>query len=163
VLFNGQDKTRFATGFGMDLICLAIFLSPQLKEALSSPKLLWLGKNSFAVYLIHGTMLRTVYAWAIYGITIPPMKEVEKNGHIELVKGDNLKPTHGLFYSGVALAVWFVMVYALAEFVWTRHVDPTAARITAWLEKRTSREGGGAEKTNGHAGLLTPLGNGRPA
>ena len=148
VLLLKQDIPRFYTGIGMDLICIAIFLSPWLKEALSSRYLLWLGKNSFAVYLIHGTLIRTVLTWCMYGIHVPAKVQKEVEGKMEWVKGPALKNS-GYGAMAVFIPLWFIMLYYLAD-LWTKHVDPLCAKWTAWFEKVTLNE---SEKQTG-PGLL---------
>jgi hypothetical protein len=138
ILLLGQDHARFFTGLGMDLICLAIFFSPWLKTALSSPPLLWLGKNSFAVYLLHGTLIRTLLAWCMFGVTVPAQVEEEVEGHMEVVDAADLQSRPAV-YEALFIPVFFVLLYALAN-LWTAHVDPLCARWTAWLERCTFRE-----------------------
>ncbi|KFY42828.1 hypothetical protein V495_04317 [Pseudogymnoascus sp. VKM F-4514 (FW-929)] len=142
ILVLKQDTPRFFTGLGMDFICVAIFLSPSLKDWLSSKYLLWLGKNSFAVYLIHGTLIRTVLAWCMYGITIPDKVEKEVDGKMELVNGPGLKH-RGYLAMSIFIPLFFVLLYTLAN-LWTAHVDPLCARWTAAFERATLNE---SEKT----------------
>ncbi|OBT50682.1 hypothetical protein VE04_09710 [Pseudogymnoascus sp. 24MN13] len=133
-----QDTARFYTGLGMDFICVAIFLSPTLKDLLSSKYLLWLGKNSFAVYLIHGTLIRTILTWCMYGMSIPAKVEKEVDGKMTLVNGPGLK--HGGYvYMTVFIPLFFVLLYFLAN-LWTMHVDPRCARWTAAFERATLNE-----------------------
>lgn len=149
VLLMGQSHSRFYTGLGMDFICLAIHFSPWLKDALSSRPLLWLGKNSFAVYLIHGALVRTLLTWCMYGITLPDKVEREVDGHLQLVNGPNLK-SRGPVYLALCMPPFFALLYFIAN-LWTSHVDPMCARWTAWLERVSFNE---SEKQGG-AGLLT--------
>ncbi|OBT93608.1 hypothetical protein VE01_08324 [Pseudogymnoascus verrucosus] len=156
ILLMKQDTARFYTGLGMDFICVAIFLSPTLKDVLSSKYLLWLGKNSFAVYLIHGTLIRTILTWCMYGMSIPAKVEKEVDGKMTLVNGPGLK--HGGYvYMTVFIPLFFVLLYFLAN-LWTMHVDPLCARWTAAFERATLNE---SEKTTssgpaGHGLLSQP-------
>src|SRR6187551_1442771 len=46
------DFPRHTTGLGLELISLGLYFSPWLRDMLSNQWLLWLGKQSFAVYLL---------------------------------------------------------------------------------------------------------------
>lgn len=153
ILLMKQDTARFYTGLGMDFICVAIFLSPTLKDALSSKYLLWLGKNSFAVYLIHGTLIRTVLTWCMYGLTIPDKVEKEVDGKMTLVKGPGLKH-RGYAFMSVFIPLFFVLLYFLAN-LWTMHVDPLCARWTAAFERATLNESVKTTSSSAHRGLLS--------
>jgi peptidoglycan/LPS O-acetylase OafA/YrhL len=48
------------------LLVAGIVISPHIRWTLSRPPLLWLGKVSFAIYLLHGTFLRTVFVWVLH-------------------------------------------------------------------------------------------------
>ncbi|RAL01962.1 acyltransferase family protein [Aspergillus ibericus CBS 121593] len=121
------------TAIGVDLIIAAIYLSPTAQRFLSSGPLLWLGKQSFAVYLVHGTLLRTVLCWMLYGTISgePWVETVDDTGAVILppwlpVKGG---------WSWGWIIVWIGIVYAVA-MLWTGYVDPWCARVTAWIEKK---------------------------
>ncbi|EEP77502.1 predicted protein [Uncinocarpus reesii 1704] len=119
------------TALGVDLVILAIYLSPSVKSFLSRPFFLWLGRNSFAVYLTHGTLLRTVLTWMIYGISGQPWKEWKnEKGEMEhspyLPRGSNLT-------FAISIPLWFALVYLVAHY-WTSYVDSFCARITQKLE-----------------------------
>lgn len=119
------------TAIGIDMIILAIFFSPSTKDFLSSRLLLWLGKQSFAVYLVHGTLLRTVLCWMLYGITAQPWapKFDEKGEFAE----PPWIPIRGPWVVGIAIPVWIGIVYVCAA-AWTKYVDSFCARVTQWLE-----------------------------
>lgn len=119
------------TALGIDLIIFAIYISPSTKSFLSNPLLLWLGKQSFAVYLVHGTLLRTVLCWMLYGITAQPWapKFDEKGEFAE----PPWIPIRGPWVVGIAIPVWIGIVYVCAA-AWTKYVDSFCARVTQWLE-----------------------------
>ncbi|KAJ5831953.1 hypothetical protein N7474_000264 [Penicillium riverlandense] len=117
------------TAVGVDMIILAIYLSPSTKEFLASRLLLWLGKQSFAVYLIHGTMLRVVLVWMLYGITGQPWEGPEA-GTDDDRDWIQLRPP---WVVAISIPIWIALVYALAS-LWTAYVDPFCARLTQKLE-----------------------------
>ena len=119
------------TALGVDLIILSIYLSPSTKSFLSNRLLLWLGKQSFAVYLIHGTMLRVVLCWMLYGISGQPWE----GGEASTDDQRNWLPLRSPWVVGVSIPVWIGIVYALAA-AWTAYVDTFCASLTAKLERR---------------------------
>jgi hypothetical protein len=134
-LLPNHDIARFCTGFGMEMVCLAVHFSPNLKDFLSSKYLLWLGKNSFAVYLIHGTLIRSVLVWLVYGLRLPHMVQNEKG---EMVMEPQLAPK-GSGYIALFTPIWFIFLYGMAN-LWTGYVDPLCARWTYKLEKFVFQE-----------------------
>lgn len=126
------DIGKRYTALGVDLLIFAIYISPSTKTFLSNRLLLWLGKQSFAVYLVHGTLLRTVLCWMLYGITAQPWEEsVDENGNSVLPPWI---PIRAPWAVGISIPVWIVIVYVCAS-LWTRYVDTFCARITQKLEE----------------------------
>jgi hypothetical protein len=120
---------RYYSGLGLEFIALGIHFSPAVKDVLSNKYLLWFGKNSFAVYLLHGTLLRTIFVWMTFGLRLPP--DVEEDG--KMVPGPPLEVCgRPMWY--LALAIWFPILYTVAN-LWTKHVDPFCARLTQRLER----------------------------
>ena len=71
------ELMRFWPTIGAQLLCLTIFCSPHLRRFLSHPVFLWLGKVSFPMYLIHGTLMRSLLSWLLFaGQKLSPMEEV---------------------------------------------------------------------------------------
>jgi len=120
---------RYYTGLGLVFIAMGIHFSSGVKDVLSNKYLLWFGKNSFAVYLLHGTLIRTVLVWMLFGVKLPA--DVEKDG--KKVPGPPLKICGRVgWYFWVP--IWLVLLYSIAN-QWTKHVDPFCARLTMRLEK----------------------------
>ncbi|KAE8441761.1 hypothetical protein EG329_004319 [Mollisiaceae sp. DMI_Dod_QoI] len=126
---NHPDTPRFYTGLGLVFLSSSIHLSPFLKSLLSNKYLLWAGKNSFAVYLLHGTLLRTILVWMLYGF-VAPKDIVQEDGTV--VEGKHLELGNHLWWY-FCVGVWFVVQYYAAH-LWTSYVDPLCARVTKGLE-----------------------------
>jgi peptidoglycan/LPS O-acetylase OafA/YrhL len=140
---------RFYTGIGLLFIALGIHFSTFVKNVLSSQHLLWFGKNSFAVYLLHGTLLRTLLVWMYFGIHTPP-DIINEQG--QPAPGPPLKLC-GRARFWFWLPIWLVILYSIAN-LWTKHVDPWCARLTQKIEKYVFDDGKDeVEKNN----LLSPL------
>ncbi|KAI0007851.1 acyltransferase family-domain-containing protein [Xylariaceae sp. FL0662B] len=124
ILPKDPDFPRFASGIGLQLITLGLHFSPGLRDVLSSKYLLWLGKQSFAVYLLHGPLLRSVLCWMVYGIHVPPSITNDKG---ELIPGKLMFP--GALRLMISLPFWIPLNYGVA-MLWTGYVDPWCANIT---------------------------------
>lgn len=125
ILPGNPDFPRFGSGLGLNFITLGILFSPShLQRALSSKYLLFFGKMSFAVYLLHGSLLRTTLVWMLFGVhTLPDHEDA----------AGIMAKTRLTFPGGLALIawqiVWLPMLYGLA-YLWTNHVDPWCDRLT---------------------------------
>lgn len=129
------DFPRFSSGIGLEFITLGVFLSPTLQRLLSHRYLLFLGRMSFAVYLLHGTLLKTTLVWMLYGVQTLPDHE-DGNGNMVMTR---------LRYPGhVSLIawqiVWLPMLYGIAN-LWTTYVDPWCDRMTNKLVDRVTLDG----------------------
>ena len=131
------------TAIGIDMIIMAIYISPSTKDFLSNNLLLWLGKHSFAVYLVHGTLLRTVLCWMLYGITAEPWEpQFDQNGEFAVPPWI---PIRAPWVVAVSIPCWIVLVYICAS-LWTRYVDSFCATLTQKLEKTMFQEDEKAEQ-----------------
>ncbi len=137
-----NETPRYFTAFGLELISFGIHYSPRMKDFLANKYLLWLGKNSFAVYLLHGSLVRSLLVWLLWGISPNPPTQNDKG---EMVPGPAL-----VIKSPWLIAFWlppfFVLLYVIANF-WMQYVDPVCARWTQSFEKYVS-EGSSGEKGN---------------
>jgi peptidoglycan/LPS O-acetylase OafA/YrhL len=125
-----NDTPRFYTGVGLVFVSLGIHFSTLAKTILSSKYLLWFGKNSFAVYLIHGSLLRSVMVWMYFGIHTPADIIIESGG---IEPGPPLKICGSVRF-WFWMPIWLAIVYSLAS-LWTKYVDPWCARVTERLVK----------------------------
>ncbi|CAJ2509207.1 Uu.00g142330.m01.CDS01 [Anthostomella pinea] len=121
---SNPDFPRYASGIGLQLITLGLHFSPGLRDFLSSKYLLWLGKQSFAVYLLHGPLLRSVLCWMVYGIHLPPDISNE-NG--DTIQGKLVFPNGWRLM--LSLPFWIPLNYGVA-MLWTGYVDPWCANLT---------------------------------
>jgi hypothetical protein len=160
----GADGGRRMTSTMVQMCSVGLFLSPGLRDALSQWWLLWLGKHSFAVYLVHGTILRTVGMWIAYGIS--PDEPAHEDGSSDEERWLRPRSTSHIW---LAVMVFTLLTY-LAAWAWMRWVDSACASATVWLEKTLfddeDEEGGGRDGRaengmallhghgNGHANLL---------
>jgi hypothetical protein len=158
---KGADVQRRTSAFFIMCTAVALFVAPVLQRLLSHRYLLWLGHHSFAVYLVHGTILRTVAIWIVYGITGEPWEPAGKNEDGSPREPVWLRP-RGRPHKMVAILVFVALTYT-AAWAWMRWVDSACARATQWLEKKVfDDEDAVAEGKVGLAekGYAPPLANG---
>ena len=119
------------SALGWDITVIGIWLSPTLQSIFSNRIFSWIGRNSFAVYLTHGTLLRVVlvrfiYGWSGAAFSVEEVKDKDPIYHY-VPRSDNW------FVWATAIPVWFVMLYTGAH-LWTTYVDSYCAKATKWLE-----------------------------
>lgn len=144
----GTNIHRRTSAFFIYCTAISIFISPAIQKLLSHRLLLWLGQHSFAVYLVHGTLLRTVGIWVVYGITGQPWEKAGKNEDGSEQPQEWLLPksrSHKL----LSILVFTMMTY-LAAWAWMKWVDTACARATQWLENKVFDNG---EEGEGKSGL----------
>lgn len=126
-----RAPTRLTT-VCVQFCAVAIFLSPSLRDCLSHPWLMWLGHHSFAVYLVHGTILRTVGMWIVYGFKpegyIPPGRNEDGSRRPEQF----LTPK-GPGHLQIGIVVFTTLTY-MAAWAWMKYVDHACAQFVKWLE-----------------------------
>lgn len=123
---DNPDYPRFASAIGLECAALGVLLNPWLQKVLSSRHLLFMGRMSFTVYLLHGPLMRTTLVWMLYGVRVPP-DHANGAGAMELTR--LAYPGHlGLL---ACLVVWLPMVYGVAH-LWMAYVD-------AWCERVSNR------------------------
>lgn len=124
ILPYNPDFPRFGTGLGLQLIAIGLHFSPSTRSVLSNRAFLWLGKQSFAVYLLHGPLLRSVLAWMMFGFTTLPDTKDDKGETVQ-----HHIPFPGYKHLFLVLPIWIPMTYA-AAVAWTTYIDPWCATVT---------------------------------
>lgn len=108
-----------------------ILISPHARWLLARRPLQWLGKVSFAIYLLHGLLMRTVFAWVLhFGHHKQQIAQYTPEGVEYFV---DRYPVPGFFHCAVATIVLLVCV-AGASHVWNLKFEPVFAKITSKLE-----------------------------
>lgn len=116
ILPKDPDYPRFSSGFGLDVIVIGLHLSPTARNVLSNRFFRWLGRMSFAVYLLHNQILRSVLCWMVYGFSLP-------------AEGEPLLTVTNPLRVIMLLPVYFAMTYGAAH-LWTNYVDAFCARVS---------------------------------
>ena len=94
-------------------LSFAIVLSPSLQRLLAHPFLVWLGGISFPLYLLHGSLIRSLLAWLLWGFR---------------------SSDPGAWTYILAIPVFFVVVGVLSHY-WTIWIEPWFAHMTKKAEE----------------------------
>jgi len=144
---KGTNVHRRTSAFFIMCTAVSLFLSPAFQKLLSHRLLIWLGHHSFAVYLVHGTILRTVGMWLVYGISGEPWQPAGKNPDGSPREPVWVEPK-GRPHKMVAILVFTALTYT-AAWAWMKWVDTACARATQWLEEKVFDD----EDSEGKSGL----------
>lgn len=120
------------TAIGWDLMVTGIWLSPTLQNMFSNKLFMWVGRNSFAVYLTHGTVLKVGLTRLIYGWSTAPYSVEHPEGEKDPIEHYIPRTTNWLVWA-IAIPSFFIVQYTIAH-LWTTYVDSQCARATKWLE-----------------------------
>ncbi|KAJ2902919.1 hypothetical protein MKZ38_010650 [Zalerion maritima] len=131
---EGTSSHRRFSSIGVMLVITGLFLAPRFQDALANKYLQKAGQYSFAVYLVHGTILRTIGVWIIYGISGEPWTKAGKNPDGSDQTQEWIQ-RRGPVHVFISIVVFIVLTYS-AAYAWVRWVDSTCARITLWLEAK---------------------------
>jgi peptidoglycan/LPS O-acetylase OafA/YrhL len=121
VLFPSFAKDfRYWHGIGAQILCATILLSPSLQSVLSHRYLLWLGKVSFTLYLIHVPLMRTVLAWA-FAVSPTDVSDTKL-----------LSPQPSELELVLKISGFLVFLFGTAH-LWLTGVEPRLDQFTAYL------------------------------
>ena len=134
------DFGRTYGSLGALLLVLAIIISPHARAALASPALALLGRLSFPLYLLHGTVVRSLFAWCMFAGAELAVVE-ERNADGSLATSERLPLPGGARIAASVLVC--AVVCGAASYAWAGRVEPWFGRCTKWAEERMMGKGGG--------------------
>ncbi|KIV84971.1 hypothetical protein PV11_00716 [Exophiala sideris] len=126
-----ENLDRMYGSLGGILLMVGIIISPHARWVLSQGPLVWLGEVSFAIYLLHGMLLRTVFAWVLQiGQPLTPFGRRAEDGAEYRIER---YPVPGFLHCTLATIVLALCV-AGASHVWNMKLEPLFGKITNKLE-----------------------------
>jgi hypothetical protein len=127
-----NDPPKRFSAIAWHLIAIGFWLSPTLQTMFSNKLFMWLGRNSFAVYLTHGTLMRVLLVRFLYGWSAAAFSEEHPEGQDPIYHW--VPRSQNWFVWTVAIPLWFALLYLVAH-MWTTYVDAWCAKATRWLEE----------------------------
>ena len=140
---DGSEFARFYPSLGVSILTFGIVFNSTARRILSHWSLCWMGKMSFAIYLLHAPLIRTLLTWMLYGASALPPPELDEDGQ-QLPPG--WVPIASRWICFVIIPVFYILLYKIAQ-AWSTHVDPWCGRVTNWVEEKVFREDSKTEKT----------------
>ena len=123
----GLDPGRTLPTMGAKLLCLTILISPQLRRILAHRALAWLGKVSFPLYLLHGTLMRSLLAWMLFaGKSLAPISEPGRETVMRY-------PLPGMAVFVIAIPVFWVSL-GVCSHLWANNIEPYFGKFTKRAE-----------------------------
>lgn len=130
------DYARYFPGFGVNLLTLGIIFNDTAKRILSLSFFGWMGQLSFAVYLLHAPLLRTILTWALFGWSAQPAQGYDEEGN-PLPAG--WIPPADRWVWMIAIPLFYLFLYRVAA-LWAQHVEPWCGRVTNRFEELVFRD-----------------------
>src|SRR5579859_1884660 len=135
------NHQRLYSTIGGSFLIISLLLSPHLRHILSHRHLVFLGGISYALYLLHATLMRSLLAYIIYNIPKRSERRVVVVNHLgEQVRIDTVVTEvwrgWGVVRS-LLFGVWMVLLLMLAH-LWRRRVDGISLGVAKWLEQVAS-------------------------
>ena len=129
-----SELSRCWASVGSSLILLGCLYSPHAKSALSHPYLVWMGKVSFSVFLIHGFLIKSFLCWLLYWNSRAPTLMNDDGeqymGWLPHPRGPRL---------ALSLLAFFAVLYP-AAWVWYVYVETACGRAVGWIEEQLLEE-----------------------
>ncbi|RMZ79463.1 hypothetical protein DV738_g3394, partial [Chaetothyriales sp. CBS 135597] len=125
---GGYERT-YGT-IGAIVLIFSIVNSPTMRWLLSRKPLRFLGRISFAIYLLHGIVLRSVFAWVLFfGTNKTEFVATESDE----ISHEHRYPVPGIVHCGVATVIAGIIILA-ASHIWNAIVEPWFGQITSVAE-----------------------------
>ena len=140
VFYSGNEMSRDWSSVGALFIMLGALYSSTVQSALGNRVLVWMGKVSFAVFLLHSMLIRSILCWMLHYGT-KPLKIRKEDGTLTF---GYLQHRQGLAM-WISIAVFFTVLYACA-WLWYLYVENWCGRMCqkmedALFEKEVGRPG----------------------
>ncbi|KAL8809174.1 MAG: hypothetical protein Q9200_003649 [Gallowayella weberi] len=123
---RNAEMSRFWPTIGAQTLTFTVVMSPHLRRALSHRWLLWLGKISFPLYLLHGSFMRSILAWMLF--SRQRLTEIEEEGHRY-----TRYPLPGKLTFLVVMPIFMVILFTATHF-WAIKVEPHFGTMTKTAE-----------------------------
>ena len=130
------EYSRYYPSLGVDVLTAGVMFNDTAKRVLSHSSLQWMGKVSFAIYLLHAPLIRTVLTWVLFGFSVQPDRGKDDEGN--QIPLDWL-PIANRWVCTFALPLFYIFLYRVAQ-VWSRYVDPWCAEMAQWFEDLVFRD-----------------------
>ncbi|EPS42399.1 hypothetical protein H072_3601 [Dactylellina haptotyla CBS 200.50] len=135
--YSNQNECRFWMGIGAMLLCFSIVFLPKIQSILCWKLFQYLGRISFSLYLVHGTIIRSMgyamvhWGWKQFGVSVlwqndsvlDNVKDLENRRALIVIVG---------FIITIPVTVW------IADIFW-RVVDSPSVKFVKWLESKLVR------------------------
>ena len=131
----GVEYARYYPGLGSNVLTVGVMFNDTAKKVLSQRLFLFLGKNSFPIYLLHAPLIRTVLTWVLFGFSSRPNEGKDDKGHQRW----GWLPVANTWVVLIAVPVFYVFLYRVAN-LWSNYVDPFCGKVTQWFEDLVFRD-----------------------
>ena len=132
---SGVEYARYYPGLGSNVLTLGVMFNDTAKKLLSQRLFLFLGKNSFPIYLLHAPLIRTVLTWVLFGFSKRPDNGRDDKGH----QMWGWLPVASTWVILIAVPLFYVFLYRVAN-LWSNYVDPFCGKVTQWFEDLVFRD-----------------------
>ena len=133
---QGVELARYYPGVGINLLAAGVMFNDTAKKILAHSFFCWMGKLSFAIYLLHAPLIRTVLTYVLFGFSVRPSGGKDEHGR-DLPP--SFLPVANRWVCVFAIPLFYVFLYRVAS-LWASHVDPLCGRITNWFEDLVFRD-----------------------
>ena len=142
IFMSSSEMDRDWSSVGALFIMLGTLYSPTAQWVLSNKVLVWMGKVSFAVFLLHSTLIRSVLCWMLYYGKQP--QKIRKDDGM-LAFGFLEHRTGAAMWA--AIAVFFATLYACA-WLWYLYVETWCGKMCQSLEDEMFEKDGARPTRN---------------
>ena len=139
------DLARTWGSVGCMVLIIGIIISPHARRLLSRKPLLWLGKVSFPIYLLHGTFMRSLLAWFTFAGQTPAPFEIPAGDGETTTIHRYPQPSNFRIMLSIAVSMGCMLV---AAHYWAKNVEPVFGKITKKAEDIMFGKGDGTSPGN---------------